>query len=120
MTAQKPFPAMLEAIAEAQSEILLEFYWIGTDQIGRRFRDALVESSARGVQVRVIYDSLGSRGVTEEWWRPLRQAGGDVREYHSILPFHETFRLDRIMQRDHRKLPRRRSHARLHRGHQHR
>jgi cardiolipin synthase A/B len=98
------FPAMLEAIAAAESEILVEYYWIGTDTIGRRFRDAFVEASARGVQVRVIYDSLGSRGVTDAWWRPLRLAGGEVHEYHSISPFHETFRLDRLMQRDHRKL----------------
>ena len=98
------FPAMLGAIASAEHEILLEFYWIGTDRIGRRFRDALVESAARGVRVRVIYDSLGSRGTTDEWWRPLRNAGGDVREYHALLPFHDTFRFDRLMQRDHRKL----------------
>ena len=98
------FPAMLEAIASAQREVLLEFYWITPGRIGLRFRDALVEQAARGVAVRVIYDSLGSRGMTDDWWQPLRDAGGDVREYHSILPFHETFRLDRLMQRDHRKL----------------
>jgi cardiolipin synthase len=98
------FPAMLAAIAAAEHEILLEYYWIAPDRIGRRFRDALVESAARGVRVNVIYDSLGSRGLTEEWWRPLLRERGDVREYHALLPLHDTFRLDRLMQRDHRKL----------------
>jgi cardiolipin synthase len=98
------FPAMLAAIAAAEHEILLEFYWVAPDRIGRRFRDALVESAARGVRVRVIYDSLGSRGMTDDWWRPLRLEGGDVREYHALLPFHDTFRFDRLIQRDHRKL----------------
>ncbi len=98
------FPAMLAAIADAEREVLVEFYWIATDTVGRRFRDALVERARAGVTVRVIYDAVGSRGITDEWWRPLRRAGGDVREYHSISPLHETFRLDRLMQRDHRKL----------------
>jgi cardiolipin synthase len=98
------FPAMLEAIGAAEHEVLLEFYWIATDRIGRRFRDALVESAARGVRVRVIYDSLGSRGLGDEWWTPLRREGGDVREYHSLRPLHATFRLDHLVQRDHRKL----------------
>jgi cardiolipin synthase len=95
---------MLDAIASAEREVLLEFYWIAPDRIGSRFRDALVERAARGVVVRVIYDSLGSRGMTDEWWQPLTDAGGDVREYHSVYPLHETFRFDRLVQRDHRKL----------------
>jgi cardiolipin synthase len=98
------FPAMLDAIAAAEHDVLLEFYWLAPDAIGRRFRDALVECAARGVKVRVIYDSLGSRGMTDDWWRPLTLEGGDVREYHALLPFHDTFRFDRLIQRDHRKL----------------
>jgi cardiolipin synthase len=98
------FPAMLEAIAEAEREILLEFYWITPDIVGRRFRDALVARATNGVMVRVIYDSLGSRGMTDEWWEPLTNVGGVVREYHSVSPFRDTFRFDHLVQRDHRKL----------------
>ena len=32
------FPAMLEAIEAAESEILLEMYWVGADPVGIRFR----------------------------------------------------------------------------------
>jgi cardiolipin synthase len=98
------FPAMLAAIALAKREIVLEYYWISSTPLGLRFRDALTERASNGVTVRVIYDSLGSRGLGIEWWLPLERAGGQVREYNSILPFHDTFRLDRLMQRDHRKL----------------
>ncbi len=98
------FPAMLEAIAGATREVLLEFYWITPDVVGRRFRDALADCAARGVVVRVIYDSLGSRGMTPEWWTPLIDAGGSVWEYHAISPFNDAFKLDRVVQRDHRKL----------------
>ena len=98
------FPAMLEAIARAKKEILLEMYWIGADACGKRFRDALIERAKAGVAVHVIYDSLGSLGMTEAWWLPLRDAGGDVREYHAVFPFTTSFSLERMERRDHRKI----------------
>jgi len=98
------FPAMLDAIRNAEREILVEFYWITPDIVGKRFRDALLDRASAGVHVRVVYDSLGSTGATPEWWRPLLEAGGEVWEYHSILPFSEAFRIDHVVQRDHRKL----------------
>src|SRR5579863_9815147 len=45
------FPAMIDAIAGAEREITLEMYWVGADKVGRRFREALVESATRGVRV---------------------------------------------------------------------
>ncbi|WP_394838899.1 phospholipase D-like domain-containing protein [Pendulispora rubella] len=98
------FPAMLEAIRHAQNEVLLEMYWVGADSCGERFRDALVSRARAGVKVKVIYDAVGSLGITESWWQPLRSAGGDVHEYHSLFPLAQSFQLDRVEQRDHRKL----------------
>jgi cardiolipin synthase len=98
------FPAMLEAIAAARHEVLLEMYWIGADPVGQRFRDALAERARAGVRTCVIYDSVGSMGVTPAWWRPLFAAGGRAVEYHSISPLDPRFRLERIELRDHRKM----------------
>ena len=41
------FPAMLDAIARAEREVLLEMYWVGADAVGARFRDALAARGAR-------------------------------------------------------------------------
>ncbi len=98
------FPAMLEAIAHARQEVLLEMYWIGADAVGELFRNALAERARAGVRVRVIYDAVGSMGSTSAWWLPLFAAGGQVVEYHSISPLDRRFRLDRIELRDHRKM----------------
>jgi cardiolipin synthase len=98
------FPAMLEAIATAQREVLLEMYWIGPDAVGERFRDALAERARAGVKVCVIYDAVGSMGITPAWWRPLFSCGGRAVEYHSISPLDPRFRLERIELRDHRKV----------------
>jgi cardiolipin synthase len=98
------FPAMLDAITNAEREILLEMYWIGADAVGARFRDALAARARDGVKVLVIHDSVGSLGLSEAWWQPLTAAGGRVGEYHAISPFDPRFRLERVENRDHRKL----------------
>jgi len=98
------FPAMLDAIRSARREVLLEMYWIGPDAAGLLFRDALVERARAGVQVRVIYDAIGSIGVTPAWWRPLFAVGGRAIEYHSISPLDPRFRIERLELRDHRKM----------------
>ncbi len=98
------FPAMIDAIGRAQREALLEMYWVGVDGVGERFRDALAARARAGVRVCVIYDAVGSIGVTPAWWRPLFAAGGRAVEYHSISPLDPRFRLERVELRDHRKM----------------
>jgi cardiolipin synthase len=79
-------------------------YWVGDDAVGASFREALVERAHAGVRVCVIYDALGSIGITPAWWRPLFGAGGRAVEYHSLSPLDPRFRLERVELRDHRKL----------------
>ena len=101
---EQAFPAMLDAIASAQHEVLLEMYCIGTDTVGERFRNALAQRARAGIKVRVIHDAVGSIGVTAGWWRPVTDAGGIVAEYHSVSPLNPRFRIERVERRDHRKL----------------
>jgi cardiolipin synthase len=101
---REAFPAMLAAIAAAKREVLLEMYWVGTDPVGVRFRDALVERARAGVTVRVIYDAVGSLTMTPAFWEPLVRAGGDFRDYHALSPLRPTFDLAHIEQRNHRKI----------------
>lgn len=98
------FPAMLDAIAAAEREILLEMYWVGVDAVGTRFRDALAAKAKAGVTVRVVYDAVGSLGITPEFWQPLVDAGAEVREYHPVSPLRPSFRFALMDQRDHRKI----------------
>ena len=97
-------PAMLDAIAKAKREIILEMYWIGLDAVGTRFRDALTEKAREGIRVRVIYDAVGSLSIAPSFWDSLVRAGGQVREYHPLSPLKPAFELARIEQRDHRKI----------------
>jgi cardiolipin synthase len=98
------FPVMLEAIAGARREVLLEMYWIGNDRVGQSFRAALLERAQAGVRVRVLFDPIGSLETPAAFWVPLLEAGVEIDEYSPISPFKRRFRLARMAHRDHRKL----------------
>jgi cardiolipin synthase len=91
------FPALLDAIACSHQTIRLETYIFEARGIGIRIRDALVSAARRGVEVRVLVDALGSHAVQAGFWQPLREAGGQVREFNPA-------RIERLAIRDHRKL----------------
>ena len=55
------FPQMLAGIDQAQHSISLESYIFDNDRVGRMFADALGGAVRRGVAVRVLIDSVGSR-----------------------------------------------------------
>jgi cardiolipin synthase len=95
------FDAWLTAIRGAQQRLFLENYIIRDDEVGRAFRDALVERARAGVLVAVIVDWLGCLGQSRRaFWAPLRAAGGHVRVFNP-LRLGEPFGW---MSRDHRKL----------------
>jgi len=96
------YPAMLAAIAAAEREVVVEFYWFGSDAVGQQFCDALAERARAGVSVRVVFDSFGSRPINEEMFAGLRASGADVRAYHPLFGLAGSQR--RLAFRDHRKL----------------
>jgi cardiolipin synthase len=53
------FPAMLAAIEAAREEVVLATYIFDTNDIGRRFVDALGAARDRGVRVLVLIDGIG-------------------------------------------------------------
>ncbi len=55
------YPAMLEAIGSAKQSIALQSYIFDNDQIGVQIAQALIDAQDRGVEVRVLIDSVGSR-----------------------------------------------------------
>lgn len=68
------FPAMLAAIESAQKSISLCTYIFDNDSSGRRFVAALSRAKKRGVEVRVLIDSAGSRySFPPITWRLLRK-----------------------------------------------
>ena len=94
------YPSMLEAIRSAEASINLETYIFEPGEIGGYFVDALVERADKGVEVRVVLDSIGSSRMGGDPVRRLRAAGCHVHFYQSI----SLYRLHRLNQRTHREL----------------
>jgi cardiolipin synthase len=55
------FAALAESIRGARHHVHMEYYIWEPDEVGTQFRDLLAEAAARGVEVRVLYDSVGSK-----------------------------------------------------------
>lgn len=95
------FERLKADLRSARSYINLEYYIFENDGIGSEIADILVERSQAGVEVRVIYDHVGSFSVKSHFFKRMRQAG------IMVYPFFEvTFPQlgTRINWRNHRKL----------------
>jgi cardiolipin synthase len=95
------FSAMLAAIAAAKRTIVFEIYILASDHTGDRFKDALIERAKAGVEIRLIYDALGSFGLSGAYVGQLRAAGIQVIDYNPIAPWRRRWNLSH---RDHRKI----------------
>ncbi len=94
------FPAMLEAIGNAQSRIAAETYILTLDRTGRQVIDALAEASRRGVKVRLLYDDVGSKGLRPAAMPELKDAGVEIKVFNPV----KNWTVVRINNRDHRKI----------------
>lgn len=97
------YDAMFAAIENAKDHINLETYIIKDDEIGQRFAEVLLSKQRNGVQVNLIYDSVGSLATPREFFKPLKESGVNVLEFNPINPL--TARKGwQFYRRDHRKL----------------
>jgi cardiolipin synthase A/B len=94
------FPAMLQAIAQAQRTITFETYIYWSGEIGQQFADALSERARAGVQVKVTVDWAGSIKMDSALLEQMREAGVEIVQYR---PLH-WYNLGRLNNRTHRKL----------------
>jgi cardiolipin synthase len=93
--------AMLAEIERAQSYVHLETYILRTDAVGLEFIAALERRAQAGVDVRLLYDDLGSRGIDGSALAPLVRAGGAVTVFNPLRFPSSRFAARR---RDHRKI----------------
>ncbi len=97
------FAAVFEAIKRAKKHVNVESYIIEDDEIGQQFADLLIAKQGQGVQINLIYDSVGSIGTPKEFFRRLQDAGINVVEFNPVNPLASKGEW-RLNHRDHRKL----------------
>jgi cardiolipin synthase len=95
------FQSIFEGIARATEYVLVEFYIIRDDGLGRRLRDALIERAQAGVRVHVLYDEIGSLRLGRDYLSRLRAAGVHVSAFNTRRGPRNRFQLNF---RNHRKI----------------
>ena len=97
------YAAMFNIIRNAKDHINLESYIIENDETGREFADLLLQRQVDGVQVNLIYDSVGSMNTPAAFFQRLRDGGIQVVEFNAINPL-KTGGKWGLTHRDHRKI----------------
>lgn len=75
---QASFEAIFAAIDAAERYVLVQFFIVHDDEIGRAFHDRLTAAAARGVTVRFMADAVGSKSLPAAYVEGLRRAGVHV------------------------------------------
>lgn len=85
-TAADAYHTVLDLIGRAEERIWVTTYILGTDEVAGEILRRLAERAAKGVQVRLLIDALGSRPVRDDALAPLIAAGGHVARFMEVTP----------------------------------
>lgn len=94
------FASIFEGISRAEDYVLVQFYIIRDDSVGRQLRDVLVERARNGVRCFLLYDEIGSKLPTA-YLDSLTDAGVQVSKFNSTKGDANRFQINF---RNHRKI----------------
>lgn len=95
------FKALFAGIDAAETYVLAQFYIIHDDRIGTQFKERLIAAAQRGVEVRLMYDTIGSIKLPRSYRRELDAAGVIVCPFSGPRNWLKKLRLNF---RNHRKI----------------
>ncbi len=98
---KEKFHALLQEIEQAKCYIHIQYYIIQRDELWREIEQALVRKVKQGVEVRVLFDSMGCRSMRNKDWDRMERAGIHVAEFFPALFGPLQFRIN---YRNHRKI----------------
>ncbi len=98
---RQTFDALFAGIDAAEDYILVHYYILRDDPVGRDFQARLMAKARQGVRVYLIYDEIGSFSLPRAYLDGLRDAGVEVRPFHSTKGKANRFQINF---RNHRKI----------------
>lgn len=96
------FERMIADMQQAKTHIHVLFYIFRTDELGNRILSVLEEKAREGVEVRLLYDSLGTLMASNAQFKKLQDAGGQVIPFAPIFSSLNSHL--RLNYRNHRKI----------------
>ena len=95
------FPSLLMEIGKAEHHIHLDTFIIASDPLGQIVADALIDKARQGVEVRVIYDDVGSWKTKNRFFDRMRAEGIEV---YAFMPVRFPVFTSKVNYRNHRKI----------------
>lgn len=95
--------ALKQDLLNAKQSINIEYYIFADDNVGKEIMDILCKKAKEGIDVKLIYDSIGSRKAPRRFFKQLEKAGGQVGEFFPPFMHIRLVNL-KLNYRNHRKL----------------
>jgi cardiolipin synthase len=98
------FKSIFDGISRAQTTLLVQFYIIHDDELGREFAERLIERAQAGVKIYLLYDDVGCFWLPRAYKQRLRDAGVRMHGFNHRHRFLRLLGPTRIQYRNHRKI----------------
>lgn len=98
---EETFPEIKRRLMEAKDFIHLEYYIFRNDRLGKELIDILIDKVQAGIEVRIIFDAMGSFSLTDLEINKMEKAGIIV---HHFSPLKRGFFNQKFNFRNHRKI----------------
>jgi cardiolipin synthase len=95
------FAAIFAAIESAREYLLVQFFIVHDDELGRKFQERLIGKAREGVKIYFLYDEVGCHSLPRKWLRELSESGVRVEGFKTTRGWGNRFQLNF---RNHRKL----------------
>ena len=95
------FPRLMEDLRGARESIHMEYFIWRSDPLTKEVRDILVAKRKQGVEVRILYDAIGSIFLDRRYVREMRAAGIEMYPYFNFL---SPLKIHTLNYRNHRKV----------------
>ena len=96
--AEDKYEALLSDIAAAKTSVHLLYFTFNADHVGQRFIDLLAKKASEGVEVRLLYDTIGNFPYLISDFKKIYQAGGKVYRFFPLV------NIFKVNYRNHRKI----------------
>jgi cardiolipin synthase len=95
------FQEIFRGIQQAQSYILVQYYILRSDRLGKELKDLLINKAREGIKIYLLYDDMGSFWLPRKYLADLKKAGVATAPFLPIFSIKRFFLLN---YRNHRKL----------------
>ena len=77
------FASIYDGVARAEDYVLVQFFIVKDDELGRALKTSMIEATGRGVRVLFLYDEVGSNKLPKSYKKELEAAGVEVYNFHT-------------------------------------